>query len=65
MATLNEEFDIKTGVKQRCIDASIISISILPGNRLDYEDNIHRRQKQDHIMDIHIITRRPRLWKQS
>ena len=30
----------------------IISISILPGNILDYEENRHRRQKRDH-MDIH------------
>ena len=27
----------------------IISFSILPGNRLDYEENRHRRQKRDHI----------------
>ena len=36
----------------------IISIYIMPGNRLDYEEYIHRVQKQDH-MDIHTITWQP------
>ena len=49
----HEEFDM-TGVKQGCI----ISISILPGNRLDYDRREQTYASIGH-MDIHIVIRRP------